>query len=135
MVTDTIADMLTRIRNAISIRHYMVQVPNTKVTLAIAKVLKEENYIAAFEEFVDEKDCGWLLILLKYSGQGRHKRPAITTLKRVSKPSVRIYSKCNNLPRVLGNLGLAIVSTSKGIMSNSQATKLGLGGEILCYIW
>ena len=99
MVTDTIADMLTRIRNAISIRHYMVQVPNTKVTLAIAKVLHEENYIAAFEEFVDEKNCGWLLILLKYSGRGRNKRPAISTLKRVSKPSFLIpphYDTCGN---------------------------------------
>jgi small subunit ribosomal protein S8 len=135
MVTDTIADMLTRIRNAINIRHYMVQVPNTKVTRAIADVLKEENYIAAFEEFVDEKNVVWLLILLKYSGSGRAKRPAINMLKRVSKPSVRVYAKCSNLPRVLGNFGLAIISTSKGIMSNSKASKLGIGGEVLCYIW
>lgn len=135
MVTDTIADMLTRIRNAINIRHYMVQVPTTKVTRAIAKVLQEENYIAAFEEFTDEKNYGWLLILLKYSGRGRHKRSMITTLKRISKPSVRIYSKSGDLPRVLGNFGLAIVSTSQGIMSNKKAAKLRLGGEVLCYIW
>jgi len=135
MVNDTISDMLTRIRNAINIRHYMVQVPKTKVTYAIAKVLKEENYISAFEEFIDEKNSNWLLLLLKYSGKGKQKTPMITTLKRVSKPSVRVYSKCSDLPSVLGNFGLAIISTSKGIMSNSQAVKLGLGGEVICYIW
>lgn len=135
MVTDTISDMLTRIRNAINIRHYMVQVPRTKVTYAIANVLKEENYISAFEEFVDEKNHKWLLLLLKYSGTGRQKTSTITTLKRISKPSTRVYSKSSDLPSVLGDFGLAIVSTSKGIMSNSQAMKLGLGGEILCYIW
>ena len=135
MMTDPIADMLTRMRNAISIGHYMVQVPYTKVTYEIARVLKKEKYIAAFEEFKDEKNFNWVLILLEYYGRGPNKRPAITMLKRVSKPSVRIYSKCNNLPRVLGDYGLAVVSTSKGIMSNSDAAKLGLGGEILCYIW
>jgi len=133
MVNDTIADMLTRIRNAINIRHYMVQVLNTKTTRAIAQVLKEENYIVAFEEFQDENGCRWILILLKYSGRGRGKKSSICTLKRVSKPSVRIYSKCRNLPRVLGNFGLAVVSTSRGIMSNSKAARFGIGGEILCY--
>jgi|TARA_B110000902_G_scaffold256065_1_gene322300 small subunit ribosomal protein S8 len=135
MVTDTISDMLTRIRNAINIRHNMVQVPNTKVTRPIAQVLLEEDYIGSFEEFVDEKGYSWLLILLNYSGRGRYKKSVITTLKRISKSSVRVYSKSGHLPRVLGNFGLAIVSTSKGIMSHSQASKLGIGGEILCYLW
>jgi small subunit ribosomal protein S8 len=135
MVTDTISDMLTRIRNAVNVNHYMVQVPKTKVTLQIAKVLLEETYIDAFEEFMDEKGHSWLLLLLKYSGTNRNKKPRINVIKRISKPSVRVYAKAQNLPVVLGNFGLAIVSTSNGIMSNSKALKLRLGGEVLCYIW
>lgn len=135
MVTDTISDMLTRIRNAISIRHHMVQVPNTKVTIAITQILKDEGYILDFEQFADVSGHKWLLLLLSYSGMGRRKKPKITTLKRISKPSVRVYSKNCDLPHVLGGFGLAIVSTSKGIMTNSKAGKLRLGGEILCYVW
>jgi small subunit ribosomal protein S8 len=135
MVTDTISDMLTRIRNGINIRHYLVQVPRTKVTYAIAKVLKEQDYILSFEEFKDNKNYTWLILLLKYSGKGPNRKSAITTLKRISKPSVRVYSKSGDLPSVLGNFGLAIISTSKGIMTNSEAAKLKLGGEILCYVW
>jgi small subunit ribosomal protein S8 len=135
MVTDTISDMLTRIRNAVSVNHYMVQVPKTKVTLQIAKVLQEETYIDDFEEFTDEKAYSWLLLLLKYSGTKRNKKRRINVIKRITKPSVRVYAKAQNLPVVLGNFGLAIVSTSNGIMSNSKALKLRLGGEVLCYIW
>jgi small subunit ribosomal protein S8 len=113
----------------------MVQVPKTKVTLQIAKVLQEETYIDDFEEFTDEKAYSWLLLLLKYSGTNRNKKPRINVIKRISKPSVRVYAKAQNLPVVLGNFGLAIVSTSNGIMSNSKALKLRLGGEVLCYIW
>jgi small subunit ribosomal protein S8 len=127
--------MLTRIRNAINVRHYVVQVPNTKVTFAISKLLKEENYILSFEEFVDANNVKWFLLLLNYSGTGKKKVSAITCLKRVSKPSVRVYSKACDMPQVLGNFGLAIVSTSKGIMTNMEATKRKVGGEILCYVW
>jgi len=135
MVTDTVSDMLTRIRNANNLGHSLVQVPKTKVTEGIAKVLNEQDYILSFEEFADDIGRAWLVLLLKYSGKGRNAKSAITTLKRISKPSVRVYSKSVDLPSVLGNFGLAVISTSKGIMTNFQASKLNLGGEILCYIW
>ena len=126
--------MLTRIRNASQVKHHLVQVPLTKMTLAIATVLKEENFIEDFQEF-SENDRKFLLILLKYKGQGRNQQPAITTLKRISKPGLRVYSNVKDLPIVLGNFGVALVSTSKGVMTNFNAAKLGIGGEILCYIW
>jgi len=134
MVNDVISDMLTRIRNASQVKHHLVQVPLTKMTLAIATVLKEENFIEDFQEF-SENDRKFLLILLKYKGQGRNQQPAITTLKRISKPGLRVYSNVKDLPIVLGNFGVALVSTSKGVMTNFKAAKLGIGGEILCYIW
>jgi len=132
MVTDTISDMFTRIRNANLINQHMVQIPKTKMTYEIAKILKEEGFISDLELFNDD-DREFLLLLLKYKGQSR--KPVISTLKRVSKPGLRIYSGHKNLPTVLGNLGIAIVSTSKGLMTNINARKLGIGGEILGYIW
>lgn len=134
MSNDIISDMLTRIRNASRVKHHLVQVPHTTMTLAIASVLKEENFIEDFQDF-SENNKQLLLLLLKYKGKGRDQQPAITTLTRISKPGLRVYSSVQELPSVLGDFGIALVSTSKGVMTNLQARKLGLGGEILCYIW
>lgn len=132
MVTDTIADMLTRIRNAHMVKHQIVQIPSTKMSLAIANILKEEGYIENFENYLEDNKK-YLLISLKYIGQSR--KPVISKIKRVSKPGLRVYSNSKELPRVLENLGIAIISTSKGVMTNLNAKKLGIGGEVLFYIW
>jgi small subunit ribosomal protein S8 len=132
MTTDTIADMVTRLRNANLVRHQIVQVLSTKLTIVIAKILKEEGYISDFEEF-EENGKKYIFICLKYFGQNR--KPIITTIKRISKPGLRIYVTKKNLPIVLGNLGIAIISTSKGMMTNQKARSLGIGGEVICYIW
>lgn len=129
---DTIADMLTRIRNATLARHQTTEVPSTKMTRSIAKVLMDEGFITSFEE-VGEGVKKNLVISLKY--KGRTKRPIINALKRVSKPGFRVYSSCKDLPRVLGGIGIAIISTSSGIMTDREARRSGLGGEVLCYIW
>jgi small subunit ribosomal protein S8 len=97
-------------------------------------VLKEENFIEDFQEF-SQSEKKFLLILLKYKGKGRNQQPAITTLKRISKPGLRVYSNVKDLPIVLGNFGIALMSTSNGVMTNFKAAKLGVGGEVLCYIW
>lgn len=132
MIRDVISDMLTRIRNANMVRHQIVQIPKTRMTLSIATILKEEGYIAEFEEFKENKQ-EFLLLCLKYQGQKR--QPIITSITRISKPGLRIYVDNKNLPRVLGNLGIAIISTSKGVITNHKAINLGIGGEIICYIW
>ena len=129
---DTIADMLTRIRNATMARHQTTEVPSTKMTRSIAKVLKEEGFINDFEE-QGEGVSRKLVIALKYKGKGR--RPIITALKRISKPGLRVYSNRKELPRVLGGIGIAIISTSSGIMTDRDARRQGLGGEVLCYVW
>ncbi|MBR8830352.1 MAG: 30S ribosomal protein S8 [Chroococcopsis gigantea SAG 12.99] len=129
---DTISDMLTRIRNACSVRHPTTKVPTTRITKSIAQVLKEEGFIEDFEE-TGEGIQKFIEISLKYKGKNR--QPLITTLQRVSKPGLRVYSTKKDLPRVLGGIGIAIVSTSKGIMTDREARKQGVGGEILCYIW
>ncbi len=129
---DTIADMLTRIRNANMARHQTTEVPSTKMTRSIAKVLKEEGFIENYEE-VGEGVKRHLLISLKYKGKG--KRPIINALRRISKPGFRVYSNRRDLPRVLGGIGIAIISTSSGIMTDREARRNGLGGEVLCYIW
>nr|YP_010185347.1 ribosomal protein S8 [Ishige okamurae]QVJ99691.1 ribosomal protein S8 [Ishige okamurae] len=126
------ADMLTRIRNANLVRHRIVQITNTKMTLAIAKILKEEGYISSFEE-IELSNRKYLLLCLKYYGYNRS--PTIKGIKRISKPGLRIYVSGDNLPKVLSNLGIAILSTSKGILTNYSAKKLGIGGEVICYIW
>lgn len=131
-VNDTIADMLTRIRNANLARHQTTEVPSTKMTRSIATVLKAEGFIGDFEE-VDEGVKKHLVIALKY--KGKRKRPIITSLKRVSKPGFRVYSNRKELPRVLGGIGIAIISTSSGIMTDREARRQGLGGEVLCYVW
>ena len=132
MVTDSISDMLTRIRNAQMVKHQIVQIPATKMSVAIAEILKEEGFIEDFENYI-ENERKYLLISLKYMGKSR--KPVISKIKRISKPGLRVYSNSKKLPRVLDNLGIAILSTSKGIMTNLKAKELGIGGEVLCYIW
>ena len=132
MVTDTISDMLTRIRNANMVKHQIVQIPATKMSLAIAKILKEEGFIEDFENY-EENKFNYLLLSLKYIGKSRE--PVICKIKRISKPGLRVYSNSKELPKVLDDLGIAILSTSKGVMTNLKAKELGIGGEILCYIW
>jgi small subunit ribosomal protein S8 len=132
VVTDTISDMLTRIRNANMVRHQIVQIPRTKISFAIALILKEEGFIEDFQQF-NENQEKYLLISLKYVGKKR--KPVICKLERISKPGLRVYSNSTNLPIILNNLGIAIISTSKGVMTNNKAKELGIGGEVLCYIW
>ena len=132
MVTDTISDMLTRIRNANMVKHQIVQIPSTKMSFAIAEILKEEGFIEDFENY-SENEKKYLLISLKYSGKSR--KPVICKIERVSKPGLRVYTNSKKLPRVLDDLGIAIISTSQGVMTNLKAKELGIGGEVLCYIW
>ena len=132
MVNDTIADTLTQIRNAILAKHQIVRIPTTNITYRIVSVLHDEGFIEDFEEIQDSFKKS-LLITLKY--RGKNKSSIITKLKRISKPGLRIYSKHKELPKVLGGIGIAIISTSKGVMTDKQARYLGLGGEVLCYIW
>lgn len=132
VVTDTISDMLTRIRNATMVKHQIVQIPVTKMSLAIANILKEEGFIVDFEDY-QEGNRQYLLLSLKYTGKSR--KSVINEIKRVSKPGLRVYANSKELPRVLDNLGVAIMSTSKGVMTNLKAKELGIGGEVLCYIW
>ena len=132
MVNDTISDMLTRIRNANMVKHQIVQIPATKISLAITNILKQEGYIEDFESY-SENNRNYLLVSLKYIGKSRN--PVICKIQRISKPGLRVYSSAKELPKVLDNLGIAIISTSKGVMTNLKAKELGIGGEILCYIW
>ncbi len=129
---DTIADMLTRIRNANMVRHQKVEVPSTRMTRNIAAVLKEEGFIIDFED-TGEGIKRALVITLKYRGKNR--QPIINTLKRVSRPGLRVYANRKELPRVLGGIGIAIISTSSGIMTDRDARRTGVGGEVLCYVW
>ncbi len=131
-VNDTISDMLTRIRNASLARHQTTKVPSTKMTRSIAHVLKAEGFIAEYEE-AGEGVERHLVLGLKYRGKNR--KPIITALKRVSKPGLRVYANRKELPRVLGGIGIAIVSTSSGIMTDREARRTGVGGEVLCYVW
>ncbi|WHE08504.1 MULTISPECIES: 30S ribosomal protein S8 [Thermoanaerobacterium] len=130
-MTDPIADMLTRIRNANIVRHETVEIPASNTKRAIAMLMLREGFIKAVEEIDDGKQ-GILKITLKY---GPNKERVISGLKRISKPGLRVYAKSNEIPRVLGGLGMAIISTSKGIMTDKDAKKEGVGGEVLCYIW
>lgn len=132
MVNDTISDMLTRIRNANMVKHQIVQIPATKMSLAIAKILKEEGFIEGFEDYT-ENNKNYLLLSLKYIGKSR--KSVISKIERVSKPGLRVYSNSKELPRILNGLGIAVISTSKGVMTNLKAKELGIGGEVLCYLW
>lgn len=129
---DTISDMLTRIRNACAVRHPTVAIPSTRMTRSIADVLKTEGFIGTYEEVGEgvKKD---IVVSLKY--KGRNRQPIIQNIRRVSTPGLRVYSKKKDLPRVLGGIGVAVISTSHGIMTDREARKQGIGGEILCYIW
>ena len=131
MVTDPIADMLTRIRNANQLRYKEVEVPASKIKVGIANILKEEGFITNYKV---EKDNVQSVIQLELK-YGQNKERVITGLKRISKPGLRVYASASELPRVLNGLGIAIISTSKGLMTDREARKQNLGGEVLAYIW
>lgn len=130
-ITDTIADLLTRIRNASSARHETVDIPASNMKRSIVKILQQEGYIKDFSEIEDGKQ-GVLRVALKY---GEGKKPVLSGLKRISKPGLRIYSNAEEMPKVMKGLGVAIVSTSKGVMTDRQARKENVGGEVLAFIW
>ncbi len=129
-ITDTIADMLTRIRNAISAKHETVDIPSSNLKKSIAAILLDEGYIAKYE-IIEGRVQDTIRITLKYAG----KKSVITGLKRISKPGLRVYTNVENLPRVLGGIGVALISTSKGLMTDRTARQSGVGGEVLAYIW
>ena len=129
-ITDPIADMLTRIRNANAQRHESVDVPSSKLKKSIAEILLDEGYIKSFEE-IEDNSQGIIRITLKYV----NKQKVISGLKRISKPGLRVYANKEELPQVLGGLGIALISTSKGIMTDKKARQEGIGGEVLAYIW
>ena len=127
-MTDPIADMLTRIRNANTVGHETVEIPASKMKKAIAEILKEEGYITDFDVIEDDKQ-GMIKVTMKY---GSNKERVISGIKKISKPGLKVYAKANEVPKVLGGLGIAIISTSKGIVSDKEARKLGVGGEVIC---
>ncbi len=129
--TDPIADMLTRIRNANSAKKQVVDIPASNMKKAIAEILVEQGYIKSFEEIKDEKQ-GVIRVTLKYDEKSK---PVISNLKRVSRPGLRNYCKAKDIPQVLGGMGIAIISTSKGLLTDRKARKENVGGEILCYVW
>jgi small subunit ribosomal protein S8 len=131
VMTDPIADMLTRIRNANMVGHEQVELPASNMKRSIANILKEEGFIRD-AEFIPDNKQGILRIFLKY---GPNNERVITGLKRISKPGLRVYAKHNEIPRVLGGLGIAILSTSQGVMTDKQARRSGIGGEVICYVW
>ncbi|TDT50420.1 30S ribosomal protein S8 [Fonticella tunisiensis] len=131
VMTDPIADMLTRIRNANIVRHESVELPASKLKKAVADIMLNEGYISGVEEYMDGS-VPMLKLTLKY---GPNKERVITGLKKISKPGLRVYAQKDNIPKVLGGLGIAILSTSKGVMTDKQARKEGIGGEVICYIW
>lgn len=135
-VTDPIADMLTRIRNAVIAGHPLVAMPSSKMKLAIAKILKEEGYIAAYE-LADGKTANQkiLRVRLKYIGERRERKSVITGLERISRPGRRVYTGKSEIPWVLSGMGVAILSTPKGVMTGQRARQLGVGGEVICKIW
>jgi small subunit ribosomal protein S8 len=130
-VSDPIADLLTRIRNANMVNLDRIEVPGSKMKKAIVEILKNEGFIRDYE-WIDNGHQGMMRIFLKY---GPNKTKVISGLRRISKPGLRVYAKKDQVPRVLGGLGIAVLSTSKGIMTDKQARQSGLGGEVLCYIW
>ncbi|MDY7040184.1 MAG: 30S ribosomal protein S8 [Chloroflexota bacterium] len=133
-MTDPIADMLTRVRNALSAGHSHVVVPDSKMKEAIAQILKDEGYIQDFA-VTSDRPQPMIRIWLKYVGERRERRPMITGLKRVSKPGCRVYVKKERIPWVLSGMGTAVLSTSKGVMAGQEARRLNVGGEVLCYVW
>ncbi|HLV35610.1 MAG TPA: 30S ribosomal protein S8 [Spirillospora sp.] len=134
MTNDPIADMLTRIRNALMAGKQEVEIPRSKIKVEIARILKNEGYI---EDFVvgDQKPVPLITIKLKYYGARRDRRPVITSLQRISKPGRRVYRASRDLPRVMSGIGIAIVTTPKGVMTDQEARRQRVGGEVLCYVW
>jgi len=136
MVNDPIADMLTRVRNAVLSGHAQVAMPSSNIKIEIAKILKEEGFLDVYEVVEGEKASEKVLRLkIKYVGERRERKPVITGLERVSKPGRRIYTRKQDIPWVLSGLGVAILSTPKGVMTGVRARQLGVGGEILCKVW
>jgi small subunit ribosomal protein S8 len=131
-ITDTIADMLTRIRNANSAKHNSVDIPASNMKKAIAQILVDEGYVKSYQTINDDKQ-GIIRIFLKY--QGPNKTPVLQGLRRVSKPGLRIYTKCEDMPKVMRGIGTAIISTSKGVMTDKQARRENVGGEVLAFVW
>ena len=131
VMTDPIADLLTRVRNANSVRHEVVEVPSSSVKKAIVNILLQEGYLKGVEEYNDGV-VHMMRLTLKY---GANNERVITGLKRISKPGLRVYCKKDEVPRVLNGLGIALISTSKGLVVDREARKLGLGGEVICYVW
>ena len=131
VMTDPIADFLTRIRNANMVMHEKVEIPASKTKIALAEILKNEGFIKDYEQVEDGKQ-GIIRVYLKY---GPNREKVISGLKRISKPGLKVYYKKDEIPKVLGGLGIAIISTSKGIVTDKEARKLGLGGEVICYVW
>ncbi len=135
-ISDPIGDMLTRVRNASTIGHSLVAMPSSRLKVAIANILKEEGYIQDFEVSQEEgRPQATLRMWLKYVGDRRHRIPAITGVKRISKPGCRVYSQKGDVPWVLSGMGIAILSTPKGVITGQQARRLGVGGEVLCHVW
>ena len=132
-MSDPIADMLTRIRNANTAKHDTVDVPASKMKIAIANILLDEGYIAKYDLLVEDGHFQTIHITLKYGVDKNEK--VISGLKRISKPGLRVYASTENIPKVLGGLGTAILSTNKGVVTDKEARKLGVGGEVLCFIW
>ena len=134
MISDPVGDMLTRIRNSLMAGKASVEVPNSKLKVEIARILKDEGFI---EDYVvgEEKPASIIEITLKYYGSRRERKPVITHLERISKPGRRIYRQKRDLPRVMSGIGIAIVTTPKGVMTAQQARRQGVGGEVLCYVW
>ena len=135
-IIDPIADMLTRIRNAVTAGHTLVAMPSSKLKIEIAKIMKDEGYLEGFD--IAENDDAPQKVLrlkIKYVGERRERRPVITGIERVSKPGRRIYTKKQDIPWVLSGIGVAILSTPKGVMTGARARQLGVGGEILCKVW
>lgn len=130
-ITDSIADLLTRIRNATTAKHDTVDIPASNMKKAITQILVDEGYVKGFQ-VIDDGKQGIIRVTLKY---GENKSPIISGLRRVSKPGLRIYSSCEDMPKVMKGLGIAIVSTSKGVMTDRQARKENVGGEVLAFIW
>ncbi len=131
LINDPIADMLTRIRNALVAKHETTTLPASNMKKAIAKILVDEGYIKGYE-VIEDGVQGTIKITLKYDG---NRKGVISGLKRISKPGLRVYAKSEDIPKVLGGLGIAIISTSKGVMTDRQARKNAVGGEVLCYVW
>jgi small subunit ribosomal protein S8 len=133
-VTDPISDMLTRIRNAAAAGHRSVRIPASKIKVEIAKILKTQGFVEDYE-VVEEKPQGWIVVSMKYVGERRDRRPVIAGLQRVSKPGCRVYTRAAEIPWVRSGMGVAILSTPKGVITGQQARRLGVGGEVLCYVW